>query len=143
MKTPPTIEKPKMHTTERYLEDPKTGLVMSDPDQGKLYVAIMTSTSGHMIPVWHPFPTDPDKGHNIEGFMEKWADFVAGDAPALLTVEPRFGHPQYIPRSMIPLVTCMRLEYLPTKDVRASSRLAGIPVIGQLPNGKLVQVTQG
>jgi hypothetical protein len=111
----------------------ESGLIVSDPDQGIPYVAVLLNIPNAVIPVWHPFDLeDVSRGHNLEGFVDRWIAWELSDDPMLPTHEPRFGHPQYIPRSVIPMVLAFRVEFLRREDARAAHRLrpGTIPLVG-------------
>jgi hypothetical protein len=115
-----------IHTAEQELES-STGLIMASPDQGIPYVAILLRTPGVLIPVWWTFPTDRKRGHNIEGFTKRLMEWIASDEPYLVTHEPREGHIQVLPRSIIPEIACWRIERLTVRDNRAAERLEAKP----------------
>lgn len=130
-----------IHTAGRHLLDRASGVVMSDPDQNVKYLGliVMSPAMAGMIPIWEPFPHDQNLGHNLAGFQERWDDWLASDRSHLETVEPRFGHPQLLQRSIIPFTACVRIESLAPEQVRAPARLRALPV--QLgPDGQLLDL---
>jgi hypothetical protein len=129
-----------IHTAEQELET-DSGLVMASPDQGVPYIAVILRTPGILLPVWWTFPSDRNRGHNIEGFTARMMQWYASDEPYLVTHEPREGHIQVFPRSLIPEIASWRIERLTVKDNRAAERLEAKPEPYRLRRGNELHIS--
>lgn len=116
-----------------------SGLFVADPDQGIPFVRADLLEQPGFLAIWETFPDETDGGHNLHGFLERWDEFVAGDAPRLWTTEPRFGLPVAIERSTIPYVCRIGIDYWKREDSRAGVRRGAVAVPAMLgPGGELL-----
>lgn len=115
----------------------KSGIEIPDPDQGTPVIGIQFAMPSTLIEVFEPFseedlaeaPELEKCGHNLPAFAARWVDWVHGRGPFLVAIEPRFGYQQLIPRSAIPHVVQILVQYHRKEDVRAAVR--GLAVPGQ------------
>lgn len=105
-------------------------IAISRPDQGSRIVQLAFDSPGIGINVW-----EGPAGDDLEGFSERYAEWVAGDDPFLWYIEVRFGNVAYLTRAAIPHVVAMSLQYHRREDARAGVVAAavdpatGIPLI--------------
>lgn len=123
-----------------------SGIELPDPDQGTPYIHVQYLFPSTAVMVWEPFPEEaiaeqPELarcGHNLQSFARRWAEWAAGRAPYLETIDPRFAYPQLIPRAAIHNVAAFTIAYHRKEDVRAGVRglsIAGQPAVRRLGNG--------
>ena len=116
------------------------GIIIPDPDQGTPYIQVQFAMPSTMIMVWEPFEDGTPGGHNLMGFARRWGEWAASDEPFLVAIDPRFGHPVFIPRIALGAAGAVSLgiAYHRKEDVRAMHRgvaVPGQPTVRRLGNG--------
>lgn len=96
------------------VEGTDKSIAINRPDQGQRIVQVVFDSPNMAIHVWE----GPD-GDDIEGFRQRWNEFVAGDAPDLVYFDARFGRDAYICRASIPHVFLIAVQYHRREDIRA------------------------
>ena len=103
----------------------KSGLALPKPDQGYRCVWLRLDMPGSTgLVAW-----EGKEGDDLDGFMARWAQWIAGDEELLPFLEPRFGFRHYFPRSLIPRVIEIGYCYLPRHDVRAEAQQEAVGAV--------------
>jgi hypothetical protein len=116
-----------------------SGITIPDPDQGTPYLLINFAMPSTQLMVWEPFEDGAEGGHNLYGFLARWDAWTRSEEPFLEAIDPRFGHPMAIPRSAIPQVIGISIQYHRKEDTRAGVRGLAVPGGGvrRLPDGSI------
>lgn len=114
------------------VEGTDKAIAIARPDQGNRIVQLAFDSPGVGINVWEGVA-----GDDLEGFCERFAEWVAGDEPFLWYLEVRYGNVAYMTRAAIPHIVAMSLQYHRREDARAGVVAAavdpstGLPLVGR------------
>jgi len=101
----------------------KSGFAIPKPDQGYRVVWLRVDVPGHPgLVVW-----EGKEGDDLDGFLARWARFVAGNDEFLPFLEPRFGFREYFTRDLVAHVHQIGYTFMPRHDVRAEAQQEAQP----------------
>ena len=111
------------------VEGTDVSIAVARPDQGVRIVQLASANPGLGLNIW-----EGESGDDLEGFAQRWCEWVRGDEELFPYIDVRFGRHAFLTRSAIPHMVAMSLQYHAAKDARApvarvAHDAAGLPIL--------------